>query len=396
MKRASPLAIPTWRNRVKELRYVAPRELADHPLQWREHPDQQRSAVRGVLEEVGIAGALLAYVSPATGKLTSIDGHLRKSLGDTPWPTLILDVSDEEAALLLATHDPLAALAESNKEQLTALLHTVQSGDPSVQQMLADLAEHEGVVAFGTNGALPETEDVAPQMDRAEELREQWGVDVGQLWTLGNHRLICGDCTNQALTETLLEDAEVEAVITDPPYGIDWDTDYTRFTNNFAPQVRHRPITNDLKPFDPRPWLDYPKVILWGANWYCQHIPLGSWLVWDKRHTTGSAILSDAELGWMKGKRGVSLYAETLQGAIRTERAMHPTQKPVGLMRWCMEKAEVEHMVLDPYSGSGTTLIACENLGHICYACEIDPGYVAVTLQRYADLTGDTPRLVAP
>jgi hypothetical protein len=130
---------------VKELRYVSPRDLDDHPYQWRLHPDHQRSALRGVLEEIGIAGALLAYESPTTGRLTSIDGHLRKSLGETPWPTLILDVTDEEAHLLLATHDPLASLAESSQATLGALLQQVSSGDAAVQQLLSDLAQREGI-----------------------------------------------------------------------------------------------------------------------------------------------------------------------------------------------------------------------------------------------------------
>jgi len=140
MPSTPPRPVPPWRNRIKELRYVSPRDLDDHPLQWRTHPDQQRAALRGVLDEVGIAGALLAYEDPTTGRLISIDGHLRKSLGDTPWPTLILDVTAAEANLLLATHDPLAALAETSREALTALLETVQSADVAVQDVLADLA----------------------------------------------------------------------------------------------------------------------------------------------------------------------------------------------------------------------------------------------------------------
>ena len=159
---ASPPASPAWRNRVKELRYVSPQDLDDHPLQWRTHPDHQRSALRGVLEEVGIAGALLAYESPSTGRLVKIDGHARASLdADTPWPTLILDVTDEEAALLLATHDPLAALAEGSKEQLNALLHQVQSGDPAVQQLLEGLAiEHKLIPGYGSDTSGPEDDDI--------------------------------------------------------------------------------------------------------------------------------------------------------------------------------------------------------------------------------------------
>jgi hypothetical protein len=158
-----PQPAPQWRNRVKELRYLSPQELVDHPLQWREHPDLQQSALRGVLEEVGIAGALLAYESPTTGQLTAIDGHLRKSLGEVIWPVLILDVTDEEAALLLSTHDPLAALAESNKDQLAALLHSVQSGDAAVQQLLSELAEREGLTP-----PMGRQKDVMPPTDFQE------------------------------------------------------------------------------------------------------------------------------------------------------------------------------------------------------------------------------------
>jgi hypothetical protein len=141
----APKLLPSWRNRVKELRYCAPHDLTDHPLQWRVHPDHQRSALRGVLEEIGIAGALLAYESPSTGQLTSIDGHLRKSLGEGPWPTLILDVTDEEAALLLATYDPLAKLATTDDAQFARLLDQVQSEDAAVQAFLAQLAADEGI-----------------------------------------------------------------------------------------------------------------------------------------------------------------------------------------------------------------------------------------------------------
>jgi hypothetical protein len=100
----------------------------------------------GILDEIGMAGAGLAYVSPSTGMLTSIDGHLRKSLADVPFPTLILDLDDVEADLLLTSYDPLGALAEANRPQLAALLQEVQSGNAGLQQMLAQLAEREGIV----------------------------------------------------------------------------------------------------------------------------------------------------------------------------------------------------------------------------------------------------------
>src|SRR6516165_7833205 len=127
-ERAAPLPGVAIRDRVREFRRVPARELLDNDGNPRHHPQAQRDALRGVLEQVGIAGALVAYRSERNGgKLTLIDGHLRKQDFDLDWPTLVLDVSDEEADLLLATHDPLGALAEYDRPRLDALLQEVRA-----------------------------------------------------------------------------------------------------------------------------------------------------------------------------------------------------------------------------------------------------------------------------
>jgi hypothetical protein len=135
----------TIRDRVKQLCRVPARELLDNDGNPRRHPQAQRDALRGVLEQVGVAGALTAYHSQRNGgKLTLIDGHLRKQDYDVDWPTLILDVTDAEADLLLATHDPLAALAEYDKPRLDALLQEVRARSPAVVGMLKDLVRKTG------------------------------------------------------------------------------------------------------------------------------------------------------------------------------------------------------------------------------------------------------------
>jgi hypothetical protein len=135
----------TIRDRVREFRRVPARELLDHEGNPRRHPQAQRDALRGVLEQVGIAAALVAYHSERNGgKLTLIDGHLRKQDYDLDWPTLVLDVSDEEADLLLATHDALAAQAEYDRPKLDALLQEVRARSPAVVGMLKELARKAG------------------------------------------------------------------------------------------------------------------------------------------------------------------------------------------------------------------------------------------------------------
>ena len=141
------------RNRVRELRYCKPADLRPHPRNWRTHPAQQSSALKEILAEVGIAGALLAYDSKRAGGLTLIDGHLRRDSADTAWPVLVLDVDDAEADLLLATFDPLSAMAQSAAEKLDALLKDVRPAGEALTEMLAGVRTGSGVF---------EAEEVAP------------------------------------------------------------------------------------------------------------------------------------------------------------------------------------------------------------------------------------------
>lgn len=119
----------TIRNRVREYRMVDPSEVAPNPRNWRTHPDRQRRALRAVLEQIGIAGAVLAYYSDRNGgQLTLIDGHERMTVG-VPFPALILDVTDEEADALLATYDPIGALARVDDDQLATLFASITMPD---------------------------------------------------------------------------------------------------------------------------------------------------------------------------------------------------------------------------------------------------------------------------
>lgn len=133
------------RDRIKELRRVPASELLPNPKNWRTHPDAQKNALRGVLAEVGIADAVLARETP--NGLMLIDGHLRtETITDALIPVLVLDVNEAEADKILATLDPLAAMAESDPIKLDALLREIDTGSEELQQMLSELAEETGVV----------------------------------------------------------------------------------------------------------------------------------------------------------------------------------------------------------------------------------------------------------
>lgn len=137
-----------WRDRITGFERIPARDLLSHDGNWRTHPQFQQDALLGTLNEVGITGALLVYRSPShDGAWVTIDGHLRKTLNaEQEWPCLVLDVDDDEAAYILATHDPLASFAEADTAQLQRLLASVQSGEFGVQAMLSQLAHDEGIV----------------------------------------------------------------------------------------------------------------------------------------------------------------------------------------------------------------------------------------------------------
>jgi len=206
-----------WRNRIKETRIVTASELAQNASNFRRHPEPQAQAVRGLLSEVGIVAPLIAYASErAGGALTLIDGHLRQEAGGE-WPVTILDVSDSEADLILALLDFTTSLAELDGAALAELLGRVEMTpveDDGVRDLLAMLAAEHVPEPVKTDV------DAEPQVDRGQVLREQWNVNGGDLWQLGEHKIICGDCTDPLIIARLLGEERPDLIIADPPYGV--------------------------------------------------------------------------------------------------------------------------------------------------------------------------------
>jgi len=183
----------------------------------------------------------------------------------------------------------------------------------------------------------------------------------------------------------------VDLVLTDPPYGMDWNTDTARFSGGNPGSVRRRGgkrnqprIVDDDKPFDPTPWLDFPRVILFGSNHYGQRLPVGTTLIWVKRlEDAYGSFLSDAEVAWMKGGHGVYCFRDVSHTRDAKHRA-HPSQKPQPLFRWCIEKAGGSGTILDPFMGSGTTLRAAKDLGRKAIGIEIEERYCEIAAKRLA------------
>lgn len=185
----------------------------------------------------------------------------------------------------------------------------------------------------------------------------------------------------------------VDALISDPPYGMKWDVDTTRFSGGAETSRSRRgygnsdatTVLNDDQPFDPAPFLGFPRVILFGSNHFAQRLPVGTTLVWVKRLDPAfGSFLSDAEVAWQSGGHGVYCFRDLSMKSEERERA-HPTQKPLPLMKWCIQRAgkiEDVRTILDPFMGSGTTLRAAKDLGRNCIGIELEEKYCEIAVNR--------------
>ena len=171
--------------------------------------------------------------------------------------------------------------------------------------------------------------------------------DVTGAW---HQRLVLSDSVTIYHADCLdmISEIEADAVISDPPYGMKCNTDSRRFSGGETPGSRGRGndwggIEGDDKPFDPSPWLEWKKVVLFGSNHFGARLPVGTTLVWIKRNDDAfGSFLSDAEVAWMRGGHGVYCKRDfAMNGRGVNFPNLHPTQKPVTVMAWCMEKAKV-------------------------------------------------------
>jgi len=393
------------RTRVVELRFVRAGDLKPNDRNWRTHPKAQRDALRAILSEVGFADAILARELPG-GTLEILDGHLRQSMDpDLVVPVLILDLDDEESAKLLLSLDPLAAMAGIDPEPLRALLATVETGNEALRMLLADLAVQADLKAqLGVVD--PEEVPDLPASSRAA---------YGDVFLLGKHRVACGDATDANLVSRLMAGEQARLLLTDAPYGVSYE----------GKTKRRLRIQNDrrdgLAELLQRAFSIADGVLEAGASIYLFY-PAGEasliftdatravgWrllqgLVWQKDsmvlghsdyHYRHEPILylakpSEEPRGrgrghWYGGNAETSVLEFPRPKASRE----HPVAKPVALIARLVNNSSCfGDLVLDPFVGSGSCLIAAEQTGRRCNAVELDPAYVEVAIARWEAFTG--------
>ena len=376
----------TWTNDTRKLSDLVP---------WENNPKRmtkkQADGLRLSIERFGFAVPFL--VSP-DGDI--YDGHQRQTLMGAIkeyGPNAVVDVRVSSRPL-----------TDDERRELVVRLKQNQAGWDF--DMLPNLYEREELLEWGFEpeelGLYPDDEpegdDPGPQIDRADELREKWGVETGQLWQLGEHRLICGDCTDAAVVARL---GTVDALFTDPPYGISIDTGWLTALN--VKRGKPANMSDDLLQGDDGTldlsflW-QYDRRMVWGFPYIFDPQAAG-WIVWDKQPgVEDRGIVTPIEMASTTMRKGFDMVRVMWGGYYRAageDRQPHPTQKPIGVVAPFIEAwTKQGETVFDPFLGSGTTLIACERLGRRCRAVEISSGYVAVALERWATMTGQEPVLL--
>lgn len=403
------------------LEYIPAGDINKNPRNWRTHPPDQMEAIKTVLADVGWAGALL--YNERTKRL--VDGHARLDAVEPEQavPVLVGDWSEAEEAKILATLDTTAYMATVDRTAMESLLKDVplEDGLAPLGKLLTDL---------GRKGALKVNPGKA-DADAAPEPPSAAVTQPGDLIRLGSHRLVCGPCEG-SLGE-LLGGEQVHMVHADPPYNVAVEPRSNRAItagkSSFAGEKKDsrklrpkdRAIANDALTPDEfaeqlQTWFTAIAQVLqpggafyfWGGYANITNYPqalaasglrLSQTLIWVKGHPVVGRkdFMGNHEwcfYGWREGaahrffeRHNVSDTWEVKK--VPSQQTVHLTQKPVELARRALScSSQAGDLVLDTFGGSGTTLIACEELERSCRMVELDPLYCDVIVERWEKFTG--------
>jgi DNA modification methylase len=388
--RAPALAVEAW--------------PVDRPKPYAKNPRRNDAAVDKVAASIREFGWAQPIVVDGDGVI--IIGHTRlkaaKKLGLKTVPVLVrADLSPEQVAALRLADNKTAELAEWDEPLLAAELDALV-GAVDMEQFGFDLS-----APTGTDGQTDE--DAVPEPPPEPVSRR------GAVYALGRHRLMCGDSTSAEDVAKLMHGEKADLVFTDPPYGMNLDTDYSSMQNHLD-FAKEKGFTggkkydaghvDDFHPEMVQAALDLgaKETFLWGADYYAELLPNrndGSWIVWDKRSNNTDDIEADEssdrmygscfELCWSKTKHKRDIARIKWAGVFGTEQEFdhkrhHPTQKPVKLSgRFVNRYSKEGDIVVDIFGGSGSTMIACEQLGRKCRMMELDPHYCDVIRRRWAE-----------
>jgi len=375
--------------------YLSTADLLPYAMNSRTHSDDQVAQIAASIKEFGFTNPIL--IDDAAG---IIAGHGRlmaaKRLNLTEVPTITLEgLTEAQKKAYVIADNKLALNAGWDTEALTAELKRLQELDFNLDLIgfdsdeLAQLLEPEQVEGLTDEDDVPDVPETPVTVE-------------GDIWVLGNHRIMCGDSTSIDAVDNLMDGARADMVFTDPPYGVAYQSNMRTKTQKFD-VLKNDDVILDIAPVIEAAstgwvfvWTSWKVLTLWIEQFASLGYPTNQ-IIWfkggggigDLKKTFSSdyetalvwnrgAELTGKRIGsvWKVGKDSASEYA-------------HPTQKPVALAEEAIDKTtRVGYKILDLFGGSGSTLIACEKTNRNCYMMELDPKYCDVIIKRWQDYTG--------
>jgi DNA modification methylase len=394
-----------------KLETVGIETLSPDPANVRKHGQRNMDAIKASLRRFGQQKPI---VVDAKGIVLAGNGTLAaaRELGWREIQIVRTELTGSQATAFGIADNRSAELAEWD-EKLADVLASLKAEDFPLEEIGFDLDELEALKPEVKSDA-----DAEPQIDKAEELRAKWGVELGQVWQLGEHRIACGDSTSAEVVKRLLGEEKPHLMVTDPPYGVKYDANWRNEAMRAdGSQIGGRAVGKVLND-DKADWRDAWALFsgdvayVWhgekqlvdmadqlkGSNFVLRNL-----IVWGKsqfaigrgdyhsQHETCWYAVRKGATGHYNGDRTQSTLWE-IDKPQKSETG-HSTQKPIECMeRPIRNNSKPGELVYEPFSGSGTTIIACERTGRRCRAIELNPAYVAVAIQRWADATGKEPR----
>jgi ParB-like chromosome segregation protein Spo0J len=381
---------------VSQVEKVLIEKLIPYARNARTHDEAQVSQIAASIKEFGFNNPILI-----SDDYSIIAGHGRlaaaRKLGLAEVPVIRLShLSDTQRKAYVLADNRLALNAGWDNDLLKLELIELKAEDVDLEMLGFSVEELDGLL-----NALEPTEGLTDE-DAVPEPPEEPITKPGDIWILGNHRLMCGDSTSVDAVGKLMAGERPEMVFADPPYGIAHSgKGITAATNgnDFGQILGDEDVGVAIDTFR-LCVAQWPKasMIFWGANYYPSVLPDGhGWLVWDKQREGDT--FSGAELAFINGGVRVDVFRHMWHGMIKasehSQKRIHPTQKPIALAEWCFAKYGDSSTVLDLFGGSGSTLIACEKTGRSCRMMELDPKYCDVIVKRWEEFTGKKAELVS-
>lgn len=374
-------------------------DLIPYVKNSRTHSEDQIAQIAASIKEFGWTNPILI-----DGDNGIIAGHGRvmaaRKLKYKQVPTIELkDLTETQRKAYIIADNRLALNAGWDNEMLTIELKDLLADGFALDILGFDPKELSALLE-------PEVVEGLTDEDAVPDVPDEPQTKLGDIYQLGNHRLMCGDSTMINDVEKLVDNAKIDLCYTDPPYGINEKGDRSK-RGGLTQGNKLQDFKDDTIDYAVEAYqivegvLQIPRQVWWGANYYCHALPQSNnWFVWDKRvEEKQKDTQSDCELAWVKSKwSSVRIFRHLWKGLIKGsehgQKRVHPTQKPVALAEWSFNYFKEVKSVLDLFGGSGSTLIACEKTNRACYIMEFEPHYCDVIVKRWEDFTGKKAMLV--